>query len=164
MNPQDPSSWRLPEPGGGASEERAGGERARARHRGLRHVRRLSNWTAVGLVAATAVTAGYFARATASATAAGARQAAPASAPQSKAPAPGAKQACTTAVTAPAAVSAPVAVSGGSGVITTVPGRTTPAPSQGTPAPGQACAPGAGSTTPPAAGYAEPRENEKGDS
>ena len=155
MDPQDPSSWRgLPGPGGGAPEEQAGSEQARARHRGLRHVRRLSNWTAVGLVAATAVTAGYFAR---SATSTSTQRATSVSGPQSKAPASNSNQACTTAVTAPAAVSAPVAVSGGSGVITTVPGQTTPVP-------GQTCAPGTGSTTLPAGGYVEPHENKKGDS
>jgi hypothetical protein len=149
MDPQDPSSWRrLPGPGGAVPEEQAGGEEARARHRGLRHVRRLSNWTAVGLMAATAVTAGYFARA---ATVTSHQQAASVSGSPSKAPASSSNQACTAAVTAP------VAVSGGSGVITPVPSRTTPVP-------GQTCAPGTGSGAPPAVVYAEPHENEKGDS
>jgi hypothetical protein len=35
----------------------------RGRARGLRQVRRWSNWTAAGLIAATVVTTGYFARA-----------------------------------------------------------------------------------------------------
>src|SRR6185437_16026558 len=60
MDPQDlPSGRRLPGPGEPAPQE----ARARSRDRGLRQVRRLSSWTAVALVAATAATAGYFARA-----------------------------------------------------------------------------------------------------
>lgn len=149
MDHRDPPPWRrLPEPGDGVLEEQAGSERARARHRGLRHVRRLSNWTAAGLVAATAVTAGYFAHASTSTTS---QQAASVSGAQSRTPASSSSQACTTAVTAP------VAVSGGSGVTATV-------PSQSAPVPGQACAPGTGSGTPPAVVYGERHENEKGDS
>ena len=112
----------------------------------MRHVRRLSNWTAAGLVAATAVTAGYFAHAS---TGTSPQQATSVSGSQSKAPASGSSQACTTAVTAP------VAVSGGSGVTATVPSRTTPAP-------GQTCAPGTGNGAPPAVVYREPHE--RGDS
>jgi hypothetical protein len=146
MDHGDLSPWRrLPGPGDAVPEEQAGSERARARHRGLRHVRRLSNWTAAGLVAATAVTAGYFAHASTSP-----QQATSASGPQSKAPASSSSRACTTAVTAP------VAVSGGSGVTATVPSQT--------PVPGQTCAPGTGNGAPPVVVYREPHENEKGDS
>lgn len=158
MDPQDPSSRRrLPGPGGAAPEEQAGGEQARARHRGLRHVRRLSNWTAVGLVAATAVAAGYFARAGTTASTSP-QQVTSVSGAQPAAPATSSSQACTTAVTAP------VAISGGSGVIATVPGQNTPVPGKTAPAPGQTCAPGTGSTPPPAVVYAQPNENERGDS
>jgi hypothetical protein len=77
------------------------------RDRGLRHVRRLSNRTAVALVVATGITAGYFAHATAGA-------ARPATAAGAQAQAPGShQQPCVTV---------PVATSGGSGVPTaTVP-------------------------------------------
>lgn len=74
--------------------------RAAARDRGLRQVRRLSNWTAAALLAVTGITAGYFAhtaaRAPLAATTAGV-----------KSQAPGSQQPC---------VSVPVAISGGSGV------------------------------------------------
>jgi hypothetical protein len=107
MDPQDPSSWRrLPRPGDPAPQE----ARARNRDRGLRHVRRLSNATAVALVAATAVTAGYFARAHP-----GTQQPASVAGSHSRAPGSSAGQPC---------VSGPVAVSGGSGVTTTVPARS----------------------------------------
>jgi len=149
MDHGDPSPWRrLPGPGDAVPEEQAGSGRARARHRGLRHVRRLSNWTAVGLVAATAVTAGYFARA---GTGTSSQQAASVSGSTSKAPAAGSSHACTAAVTKP------VAVSGGSGVTSTVPSKATPVS-------GQACPPGTGSGAPPAVVYREPHENERGDS
>ena len=149
MDHGDPSPWRrLPGPGDAVPEEQAGSERARARCRGLRHVRRLSNWTAAGLVAATAVTAGYFAHAN---TGTSPQQAASVSGAQSKAPAAGSSQDCTPAVTAP------VAVSGGSGVTATVPGQTSPVP-------GQACAPGTENGAPPAVVYGGPHENERGDS
>jgi hypothetical protein len=148
MDHGDPSPWRrLPGPGDAVPEQQAGSERVRARHRGLRHVRRLSNWTAAGLVAATAVTAGYFARAGAGTSA---QQATSASGSQSKAPASSSNQACTTAITAP------VAVSGGSGVTATVPRQTTPVP-------GQACAPGTGNAAPRTVVYGESHENERGD-
>lgn len=147
MDQRDPLPWRrLPGPGDAVPEEQAGGERAR--HRGLRHVRRLSNWTAAGLVAATAVTAGFFARA---GTSTSPQQATSVSASQSKASASGSGRACATTVTAP------VAVSGGSGVTAMVPSQTTPVP-------GQACVPGTGSGLPATAVYREPHENEKGDS
>jgi len=168
MDHRDPSLWRrLPGPGDAVPEGQADGERARARarHYGLRQVRRLSNLTAAGLVAATAVTAGYFARAGTSAstsTSTSPQQATPVSGPHSKAPASSANQACTTAVTT--AVTAPVAVSGGSGVTTTVPSQPAPAPGQTTPAPGQACAPSTRGGTPPTVVYQESHENERGDS
>jgi len=148
MDHGDPPPWRrLPGPGDTVPEEQPGSERARARHRGLRHVRRLSNWTAAGLVAATAVTAGYFASA---GTATSPQQATSVSGSQSKAPASSSSQACTPAVTVP------VAVSGGSGVTATMPSQTTPVP-------GQACAAGTGNGAPPVVVYREPHENEKGD-
>ena len=94
MDHRDPSPWRrLPGPGDAVPEGQAGGERARARHRGLRHVRRLSNWTAAGLVAATAVTAGYFAHAS---TSTSPQQATSVSGSHAKAPASSSSQACTT--------------------------------------------------------------------
>ena len=173
MDHRDPSLWRrLPGPEDPVPEGQAGGGRARARHHGLRQVRRLSNWTAVGLVAATAVTAGYFARASTSAststsTTTGHQQVAPVSGSHSKAPASSSKHACTTAVTT--AVTAPVAVSGGSGVTVTVPSRPAPVPRQSTvpgqtTAPGQTCAPGTRSGVPPTVVYKAPHENERGDS
>jgi hypothetical protein len=116
MDPHDQSSWRrLPGPG----ESPAAGAGRGYRDRGLRHVRRLSNWTAVALVAATAATAGYFARGSPST----ARPAAVVTNPLSTAAKPG--QPCVTV---------PVATSGGSGVTTQVPVRT--------------CAPGATGTRP----------------
>jgi hypothetical protein len=110
MDPQDPSSWRrLPGPGEPAPDE----ARARSRDRGLRHVRRLSNWTAVAMIAATAVTAGYFARVHP-----GPQQSAPVAGSHSQAPASSSGPPCVTV---------PVAVSGGSGVTsTTVPARSCP--------------------------------------
>lgn len=110
MDPQDQSSWRrLP----GPAESRP------SRDRGLRHVRRLSGWTAVALVAATAATAGYFGRGSAST----AKPATVVSGAPSTAAKPG--QPCVTV---------PVATSGGSGVTTQVPVRT--------------CAPGVTGTRP----------------
>lgn len=99
MDPQDPSSWRLP----GAAERSPDAARADSRDRGIRRVRRLSNLTAVALIAATAVTAGYFARASS-----GAAKSAAVTNAQSQAP--NARQPCVTV---------PVATSGGSGVTTT---------------------------------------------
>ena len=127
MDTQDPSSWRLPGPGEPAPLE----ERVRSRDRGLRHVRRLSNWTAVALVAATAVTAGYFAR-----NHPGAQQAASVAGPPSPAPGSRSGQPCVTV---------PVAVSGGSGVTTTVPA--------------QSCAPGPGGGSRPTVIYVRPGED-----
>lgn len=101
MDPQDPPGRRLPGPGAPSPEE----ARAASRDRGIRHVRRLSNWTAAALVAATAVTAGYFAHASASAPR-------PAAVTGAQPQGPNSHQPCVTA---------PVATSGGSGVTTTVP-------------------------------------------
>jgi hypothetical protein len=98
---------------------------ADSRDRGIRHVRRLSNWTAVALVAGTVVTAGYFARSTASAPR-------PAAVTRAQPQASSSHQACVTAPTAP------VAISGGSAVTTTV-----PAPSSSS-----SCAPGTNGTGP----------------
>lgn len=127
MDPQDRSSRRLPGPGEPAPQE----ARARSRDRGLRHVRRLSNWAAVALVAATAAAAGYFAQAHPSA-----QQ--PASVAGSRAPAPGTS-------TGQPCVTTPVAVSGGSGVTTTVPA--------------QSCAPGTGGGSRPPVVYVQQGED-----
>jgi hypothetical protein len=126
MDPQDPSTWRrLP----GARESWPANARpgvsppGRAepgsRDRGIRHVRRLTNWTAVMLVAATAVTAGYFARASVSASHSAT------TATRSQSAAASSRQPCVTV---------PVATSGGSGVSAQTPVRT--------------CAPGANGTRP----------------
>jgi hypothetical protein len=107
MDPQDTSSWRrLPGPG----EPPPASTGPQDRDRGIRRVQRLSNWTAAALVAATAVTAGFFARAAHPGTAQSATMTAGA---QSRAPSPG--QPCITV---------PVATSGGSGVTTTTRVRT----------------------------------------
>lgn len=110
------------------------GDRVRARDHGIRRVRRLSNWTALALVAATGATAGYFAQASHSAAASASQPAAAA--------AHGSGQPC---VTAPV-VTAPVATTGGSGVAAA-------------PAPVQACGSGATANSPaisyPAAGDRE---------
>ena len=105
MDPRDhPRSWRrLPGPG----ESPHAGTGPESRDRGLRYVRRLSNWTAAALVAATAATAGYFAWAAHPGTA---QSATVTSGTQSQAPSPG--QPCVTV---------PVATSGGSGVTTMTP-------------------------------------------
>ena len=92
MNPQDQSPER--------------------RDRGIRRVQRLSNWTAAALVAATAVTAGYFSR---GAAVTAARPAAAAVTAGSQPGTPAARQPCVTV---------PVATTGGSGVTTQVPVRT----------------------------------------
>ncbi len=126
MDPQDQSSWRrLPGPA----------ESHPSRDRGLRHVRRLSGWTAVALVAATAATAGYFGRGSAG-SAGSARPASAVTGAPSAAAKPG--QPCVTV---------PVATSGGSGVTTQLPVRT--------------CAPGATGTRPIVI-YVKP--GERGDS
>jgi hypothetical protein len=133
MDPQDPpSSWRLPGPGKPLPEWQAGSDeaRARSRDRGLRQVRRLSNWTAVALVAATAVTAGYFARGHAG------YQASSVVASHSQAPASSSGRPCVTV---------PVAVSGGSGVTTA--------------APAQSCAPGTGGGAAPRVIYVSSGEH-----
>ena len=131
MDHQDPAEWRrLP----GARESRpasdgpgepvTGRAEPGSRDRGIRQVRRLSNWTAVMLVAATAVTAGYFARASVSA-------------PHAAATVTGSHSATTSA--RQPCVTVPVATSGGSGVST-----QTPVP---------ACAPGAANGTRPVVVY-----------
>ncbi len=78
----------------------------RGRARGLRQVRRWSNWTAAALIAATAVTTGYFARAS-HPTAGAAGIAVAAGALGQAGAAVGPHRPC---------VSVPVATSGGSGV------------------------------------------------
>ena len=128
MDTQDSPSWRrLPEPGEPARQ----GARAPSRDRGLRHVRRLTSWTAVALVAATAATAGYFARAQPAT-----QPPAPVAASHSQAPGSGTGQPCVTV---------PVAVSGGSGVTATVPK--------------QSCAAGTGGATNPAVIYVKQGED-----
>jgi hypothetical protein len=130
MDPQDPSTWRrLPSareswpanagPGESPPGRTAVSAEPGSRDRGIRHVRRLSNWTAVMLVAATAVTAGYFARASVSAS----RPATTVTRSQSAAAS--SRQPCVTV---------PVATSGGSGVSVQTPV--------------QACALGANGTRP----------------
>jgi hypothetical protein len=116
MNPQDPSSRRRPPGPGEPSPEES---RTGSRDRGLRHVRRLSNATAVALVAATAVTAGYFAHGSAV-------HPRPAAVTGSQSQVPNSHRPCLTK---------PVAVSGGSGVTTTT-------------APASSCAPGTSGTAP----------------
>jgi hypothetical protein len=112
MNPQDPSSWRrLPGPAEPFPDE----SRTESRGRGIRHVRRLSNWTAAALVVSTAVTAGYFAQASAGALR-------PAAVTGSQSQAPNSRQPCITA---------PVATSGGSGVTTMAPARSCAAGTNG---------------------------------
>jgi hypothetical protein len=129
MDSQDPSSWRrLPRPGEPASQA----ARARSRNHGIRYVRRLSNWTAAALIAATAATAGSFAHAQP-----GAQQ--PASVTGARAPAPGTS-------TGQPCVTAPVAVSGGSGVTTTVPAHS--------------CAPGTGGGSRPPVASVKQREDQ----
>jgi hypothetical protein len=93
----------------GPGESPSGRAEPGSRDRGIRQVRRLSNWTAVMLVAATAVTAGYFARVSVSAS----HSAAAVTGSQSAAASP--RQPCVTV---------PVATSGGSGVSTQTPVRT----------------------------------------
>ncbi len=113
MDSQDSSLWRrLPGPGEPAPEE----ARAGSRDRGIRHVRRMSNWTAAALIAATAVTAGYFARA-------GAGAPRPAAVAGSHSQALNSRQPCVTV---------PVATSGGSGVTTTVPAASCATGANGT--------------------------------
>ena len=103
MDHKEPSPRRqLPGQGEPGPDE----ARAASRDRGLRHVRRLSNWTAAALLAATGVTAGYFAHASAGAPR-------PAAATSAQSQAQGSNRPCVTV---------PVATSGGSGVTTaTVP-------------------------------------------
>jgi hypothetical protein len=127
MDHQDPSTWRRPPgareswPASGSPDESPPGRAERAsRDRGIRQVRRLSNWTAVVLVAATAVTAGYFARAGATASHAAA------TVTRSQPAAASSRQPCVTV---------PVATSGGSGVSTTQ-------------APVQTCVPGSNGSRP----------------
>ncbi len=112
QQPQDPQApRRLPGAGGPPSGARRGptvpGPATTGRARGLRQVRRWSNWTAAALIAATVVTTGYFARASHSAT--GAASAASAAGVAGGQPG-------TAASTHQPCVSVPVATSGGSGV------------------------------------------------
>lgn len=102
MDHQDPSQRRLPGQGEPGQDE----ARAASRDRGIRHVRRLSNWTAAALIVATGTTAGYFAHA-----AAGAPRPAAVAGAQAQAQAQGSHQPCVTV---------PVATSGGSGVTTRI--------------------------------------------
>ncbi len=111
QQPQDPPApRRLPgtggPPGGAWQGPTVPGPATTGRARGLRQVRRWSNWTAAALIAATVVTTGYFARASYSAVAASAASAAGMAGGQ-----PG-----KAARTHQPCVSVPVATSGGSGV------------------------------------------------
>jgi hypothetical protein len=103
--PQDrPAARRRPGGAGplGGEDGRLPGHVVPGRALGLRQVRRWSNWTAAVLVAATAVTTGYFA------------QASVGTAPA--AVAIGAKGTATAAGTHQPCISVPVATSGGSAV------------------------------------------------
>jgi hypothetical protein len=124
MDPQDPSTWRrLPgarkswSASAGPGESPSGRAEPGSRDRGIRQVRRLSNWTAAALVAATAVTAGYFARTSVSAS----RPATTVIGSQSAAP--NSRQPCVTV---------PVATSGGSGVSPRMPVRACASGANGT--------------------------------
>lgn len=130
MDRHDPSSRPRPRPPG-PGEPGPDEARAAARDRGLRQVRRLSNWTAAALLAVTGITAGYFAHAAARAPLA-------ATTTGVKSQAPGVQQPC---------VSAPVAISGGSGVVA-------PAP-----VPSSSCATSPAGTRPPVV-YADSAERE----
>lgn len=141
MNYRDPSERRrLPgareswPAGGSPGESPPGRAEPGSRDRGIRQVRRLSNWTAVMLMAATAVTAGYFARASVSTSHAAA------TVTRSQPAAASSRQPCVTA---------PVATSGGSGVSTQTPVRT--------------CAPGTTNGTRPVIVYVNSGER-RGDS
>ncbi len=105
------------------------GHRVRARDRGLRRVRGVSNWTAVAVIAATGAAAGYFAQAAHSPAAVSVGSPSPATIQ-------GASQPCLTT---------PVATTGGSGVAVRPPAQT--------------CGPGANGSGPvstyPAAGERE---------
>jgi hypothetical protein len=103
QQPQDhPAAPRLP--GAGEPPGARPGPTVTGRARGLRQVRRWSNWTAAALIAATVVTTGYFARASLPTTATTAGAGVAAGQPGT---AVGTHQPC---------VSVPVATSGGSGV------------------------------------------------
>jgi hypothetical protein len=124
MDYRDPSERRrLPRAGkswpasGRPGESPPGRAEQGSRDRGIRHVRRLSNWTAAMLVAATAVTAGYFARANPSASHAAT------TVTRSQSATAGSRQPCVTV---------PVATSGGSGVSTQTPVRTCAPGTKGT--------------------------------
>ena len=107
MDHQDrPPRGRLTGPG----RPDQGEATAASRDRGLRYVRRVSNWTAAALIAATAVTAGYFAHA-------GAGAPGRAAVAGTSSQAQGLRQ--------QPCVTVPVATSGGSGATTTVPSSCT---------------------------------------
>jgi hypothetical protein len=124
QQPQDrPTARRLPGPDGPPP-----GHAGQARADGLRRVRRWSNWTAAALIAATAVTTGYFARASTSAPAPSPAAAIRAAAGQpGTGSAAGPRQPC---------ISVPVATSGGSAVRAQAPvlscGAGTGVPAAGT--------------------------------
>ena len=107
QEPQNPERRRLPradEP----AEPRAAGWSPPGRRDGLRRVRRMSNWTAAALVAATAVTTGYLARGSVTT----GTPSATAQASVASAATPGTHKSCITV---------PVATSGGSGVTSRAP-------------------------------------------
>ena len=113
QQPQNPERRRLPtadEP----AEPPAAGWSPPGRRDGLRRVRRMSNWTAAALVAATAVTTGYLARGsvTTGTPSATAQASTATTASGGSAAPPGTHKSCITV---------PVATSGGSGVTSRAP-------------------------------------------
>jgi hypothetical protein len=110
--PQNPERRRLPgadEP----AEPPAASSSPPGPRDGLRRVRRMSNWTAAGLIAATAVTTGYLARGSLTTGTRSATAQASTATPAGAA-APGTHKTCITV---------PVATSGGSGITSRAPMR-----------------------------------------
>ena len=105
MDPRNPSGWWRPAT---PDESAPPGRPAPGRDRGIRQARRVSNWTAAALIAATAATTGYFAHASRSTAA----PSAAAGAGSASSTAPGTHRPCITV---------PVATSGGSGVTARAP-------------------------------------------
>jgi hypothetical protein len=105
MDPRKPSGWRRPTR---PDESAPPGRAVPGRDRGIQQARRMSNWTAAALIAATAATTGYFAHASRSTAA----PSAAAGAGSASSTAPGTHRPCITV---------PVATSGGSGVTARAP-------------------------------------------
>ena len=106
--PNPPERRRLPGAGEPAGSAPAGWSPP-VRRDGLRHVRRMSNWTAAALIAATIVTTGYLARGSVS-------TATPSAATRASSPGTAPAGTSGTAGTHKTCVNVPVATSGGSGV------------------------------------------------